>query len=94
MESGQNTQAVLMYLVKVARSANVGISDITKALQRQYILTVLTECKFNQCHAAKAMGIHRNTLTRNMAQLGIERRATTWKRSASWKAQSGVVIGV
>ena len=31
----------------------------------------LRECRGNQCKAARLLGLHRNTLTRNMQELGV-----------------------
>jgi hypothetical protein len=40
--------------------------------KREIIQTTLKECNGNQCKAARRLGIHRNTLNREMVSLGVE----------------------
>jgi DNA-binding PucR family transcriptional regulator len=35
-------------------------------------VVTLYETKGNQCHAARALGVHRNTLARQLKELGID----------------------
>jgi DNA-binding NtrC family response regulator len=74
LESGQNTQAVLMYLVKVARKSNVTYPDFVVNAKRQWIRDVLTAHNWNENATARELGMHRNTLYRTMKELGIEGR--------------------
>jgi len=61
--------------VKEANEQGEGIS-LKKARQqfeRQFILRVLEKVRWNQTKAAKAMGIHRNTLILKMEELEIRK---------------------
>ncbi len=42
-----------------------------REFKRQYLREVLLAHRGNQCKAAEEMGIHRNTLSRTMAELGL-----------------------
>jgi DNA-binding protein Fis len=40
--------------------------------KKRFILTVLQDCKGNQCKAARQLGMHRNTLSRTIAELKLD----------------------
>ncbi|MEA4882435.1 MAG: sigma-54 dependent transcriptional regulator [Clostridia bacterium] len=44
-----------------------------RTVEREHILRVLEACEWNQSRSAETLGIHRNTLRRKIAELGIER---------------------
>ncbi len=49
--------------------------DYTEALRqfkKRYILEVLAHHKGNQCKAAEELGMHRNTLSRTLAELDMD----------------------
>lgn len=39
--------------------------------KKRFLLTVLEDCKGNQCKAARLLGMHRNTLSRTIAELKL-----------------------
>ncbi len=59
-------------LVTQMHSTGVRYEDAVKQFKRQYLLEVLKANRGNQCKAADELGIHRNTLSRTMAELELE----------------------
>ena len=49
-------------------------SEAVREFKKRFILTVLEENKGNQCRAARALKMHRNTLSRTIAELKIDVR--------------------
>ncbi len=43
--------------------------------KKRFILTVLQESKGNQCKAARQLGMHRNTLSRTIAELKLDAKS-------------------
>lgn len=50
-------------------------SEAVREFKKRFILTVLRENQGNQCKAARQLGMHRNTLSRDIAELKIDIRA-------------------
>ena len=42
-------------------------------IERRYILSVLQQCRGNQVHAARALGINRSKLYRRLKEYGVSR---------------------
>ena len=59
-------------LVIQMHSAGVSYSDAVRQFKRRYILEVLAGHKGNQCKAAEELGMHRNTLSRTLAELEMD----------------------
>jgi len=53
-------------------SAGVSYTDAIRQFKRRYILEVLAHHKGNQCKAAEELGMHRNTLSRTLTELGMD----------------------
>lgn len=53
-------------------SAGVSYADAIRQFKRRYILEVLAHHKGNQCKAAEELGMHRNTLSRTLAELEMD----------------------
>ncbi|HWZ44093.1 MAG TPA: helix-turn-helix domain-containing protein [Candidatus Saccharimonadales bacterium] len=55
---------------------NSGIfySEAVREFKRRFIMNVLQQNKGNQCKAARELGMHRNTLSRTIAELKMEVR--------------------
>jgi DNA-binding NtrC family response regulator len=53
-------------------STGVRYEDAVRQFKRQYLLEVLRAHRGNQCKAAEELGMHRNTLSRTMAELDLE----------------------
>ncbi len=50
-------------------------SEAVREFKKRFILTVLQENQGNQCKAARELGMHRNTLSRTIAELKLDVRA-------------------
>jgi len=58
-------------LVTQMHSSGVPYDDAVREFKKQYLREVLVEHRGNQCKAAEELGMHRNTLSRTMAELGL-----------------------
>ena len=58
-------------LVTQMHSSGIRYEDAVREFKRQYLREVLVANRGNQCKAAEELGIHRNTLSRAMAELGL-----------------------
>ena len=58
-------------LVTQMHSSGIGYDDAVREFKRQYLREVLVANRGNQCKAAEELGMHRNTLSRAMAELGL-----------------------
>lgn len=58
----------------VAQMHNGGIlySEAVREFKKTYILNVLERNNGNQCKAARELGMHRNTLSRTIAELNLD----------------------
>jgi Fis family transcriptional regulator len=61
-------------LVLQMYKSNILYSEAVREFKKRFILTVLEENKGNQCRAARQLGMHRNTLSRTIAELKIDMR--------------------
>jgi Fis family transcriptional regulator len=62
----------LASLVTQMHSSGVAYEDAVREFKKQYLREVLVAHRGNQCKAAEELGIHRNTLSRTMAELGLD----------------------
>ena len=58
-------------LVTQMHSSGVRYEDAVREFKRAYLREVLVANRGNQCKAAEEMGMHRNTLSRSMSELGL-----------------------
>ena len=58
-------------LVTQMHSSGIRYDDAVREFKKQYLREVLVAHRGNQCKAADELGIHRNTLSRAMAELGL-----------------------
>ncbi len=58
-------------LVMQMHSAGISYADAIRQFKERYILEVLAHHKGNQCKAATELGMHRNTLSRTLAELDM-----------------------
>jgi len=63
-------EALILQMYK----SNILYSEGVREFKKRFILTVLQENKGNQCRAARELGMHRNTLSRTLAELKIDVR--------------------
>ncbi len=59
-------------LVTQMHSSGVSYSEAVRQFKRRYLLEVLAQHKGNQCKAAEELGMHRNTLSRTLAELNLD----------------------
>jgi Fis family transcriptional regulator, factor for inversion stimulation protein len=59
-------------LVTQMHSSGIRYEDAVREFKRQYLREVLIAHRGNQCKAAEELGMHRNTLSRTMAELGLD----------------------
>jgi Fis family transcriptional regulator len=74
-ERGLAVKDQLEALVKQMYSSNILYSEAVREFKKRFILTVLQENNGNQCKAARQLGMHRNTLSRTIAELKLDVRA-------------------
>jgi DNA-binding NtrC family response regulator len=53
-------------------SSGIGYEDAVREFKKQYLREVLVAHRGNQCKASEELGMHRNTLSRTMAELGLQ----------------------
>ena len=60
----------------VAQMYNSGIlySEAVREFKKRFLVNVLQQNKGNQCKAARELGMHRNTLSRTLAELKLDVR--------------------
>lgn len=59
-------------LITQMHSAGVTYTEAVRQFKRRYIFEVLAHHKGNQCKAADELGMHRNTLSRTLAELDMD----------------------
>jgi Fis family transcriptional regulator, factor for inversion stimulation protein len=59
-------------LITQMHNAGITYTDAIRQFKRRYILEVLAHHKGNQCKAAEELGMHRNTLSRTLAELNLD----------------------
>lgn len=58
-------------LVTQMHSSGIPYEEAVREFKKQYLREVLMAHRGNQCKAAEELGMHRNTLSRTMAELGL-----------------------
>jgi Fis family transcriptional regulator len=61
-------------LVGQMHKSGILYSEAVREFKKRFILTVLTDNHGNQCKAARELGMHRNTLSRTIAELKLDLR--------------------
>ena len=83
-------------LVAQMHANGISYDNAVREFKRQYLLQVLVSHRGNQCKAADELGMHRNTLSRTLAELemdttqirnGLKRPARS-ERNATPRVQS------
>jgi Fis family transcriptional regulator, factor for inversion stimulation protein len=59
-------------LVSQMHTSGVPYDDAVREFKKQYLREVLVAHRGNQCKAAEELGMHRNTLSRAMSELGLD----------------------
>jgi DNA-binding NtrC family response regulator len=64
--------------------SNILYSEAVREFKKTFIVHVLEQHRGNQCKAARQLGMHRNTLSRTLTELGLDvkeiRRHSTDRR--------------
>ena len=66
-----NVKRELDSLVTQMHSSGVRYEDAVREFKKQYLREALVAHRGNQSKAAEELGMHRNTLSRTMAELGL-----------------------
>ena len=66
-----DVKRILDGLVTHMHSSGVRYEDAVREFKKQYLREVLVAHRGNQCKAAHELGMHRNTLSRTMAELDL-----------------------
>jgi Fis family transcriptional regulator len=66
----------LEVLVSEMNSTGILYAEAVREFKKVFIANVLEQNKGNQCKAAKQLGMHRNTLSRTLAELDLDVRAS------------------
>jgi len=61
-------EALIMQMYK----SGILYNEAVREFKKKFILAVLQENKGNQCKAARQLGMHRNTLSRTITELGLD----------------------
>jgi DNA-binding NtrC family response regulator len=69
---GATVKAQLESLVLKMYQSGICYSDAVAAFKRCFIETALRETRGHQINAARRLGIHRNSLARNIAELQLD----------------------
>lgn len=59
-------------LVSQMQTSGITYDEALREFKKRFILQVLACHRGNQCKAAKELGMHRNTLSRTLAELNID----------------------
>ena len=59
-------------LVLQMHAAGMPYNDAVREFKKRFILEVLARHRGNQCKAAEELGMHRNTLSRTLAELEMD----------------------
>lgn len=59
-------------LITQMHTAGISYADAVRQFKKRYILEVLAHHRGNQCKAATELGMHRNTLSRTLAELHMD----------------------
>ena len=62
-------------LVMQMHESGIYYNEAVREFKKRFIITVLEENDGNQCKAARQLGMHRNTMSRTIAELKIDVRA-------------------
>lgn len=64
-------QSLLLQVSEASARSGISWADFNFVMRRQYLITMLKENKLNKVRTARELGIHRNTVARLIAELGI-----------------------
>jgi DNA-binding NtrC family response regulator len=59
-------------LVSQMHMGGITYAEAVREFKKRFILEILASHRGNQCKAAKELGMHRNTLSRTLEELGVD----------------------
>ena len=59
-------------LVTQMHAGGITYAEAVREFKRRFVMEVLAHHRGNQCKAARELGMHRNTLSRTMAELELD----------------------
>lgn len=62
----------LVAIILKMHKSGILYSEGVREFKRRFLESVLAECQGNQCKAARMLGMHRNTLSRTLAELKVD----------------------
>lgn len=62
-------------LIQQMHKSGILYSEAVREFKKRFIMAVLQENSGNQCRAARELGMHRNTLSRTIAELKLDLRS-------------------
>jgi DNA-binding NtrC family response regulator len=71
---GESVKDQLEGLVAQMYSSGILYSEAVREFKKRFIMNVLQQNRGNQCKAARELGMHRNTLSRTIAELKLDVR--------------------
>jgi Fis family transcriptional regulator len=74
LESEDVVKDQLEALVAQMHSSGILYSEAVQEFKKRFIMNVLQQNKGNQCKAARELNMHRNTLSRTIADLNLDVR--------------------
>jgi DNA-binding NtrC family response regulator len=74
-----NEQSVLKIAAGLMLASGMSLEDMLRATRKEVITLALINEQGNQCRVARVIGIHRNTLTRQMDELQITHDRRYWQ---------------
>lgn len=74
LESEGLVKDQLEALVAQMYTSGILYSEAVREFKKRFIMNVLQQNKGNQCKAARELGMHRNTLSRTIAELKLDVR--------------------
>lgn len=77
----------LAVLIAQMNESGIEYAEAVREFKKSFITHVLLGNKSNQCRAARQLGMHRNTLSRTLAELGLNVREL--RRGQSGDASAG-----
>jgi Fis family transcriptional regulator, factor for inversion stimulation protein len=73
-KEGESVKDQLEGLVAQMYSSGILYSEAVREFKKRFIMNVLQQNRGNQCKAARELGMHRNTLSRTIAELKLDVR--------------------
>lgn len=80
--------SIIAKAAHLAHASGRTLEEAEVLFRRTFLVVALKDCRGNQCKTARVLGIHRNTLSRHIALLGIEVEHVAKKKPYAVKADA------